>query len=199
MKSLAVKKPTINRKITLYDAINDEEKLNCYIKNLENDLASSEKIDSTVSMLINNLLDVFSNFTDKRYLRASNIDAITNLLKFQSELPSQRIKTKKVILDLLTKKKELEIKEKAATAVNNMALNSGELLKSIFLKLDQQNIHPMLEESEILEAECCEIIEQPKLTEDTINELKDVDITKNIENLQTMLDSENIEEDTMNG
>jgi hypothetical protein len=75
------------------------------------------------------------------------------LLKLQADLPQQRVKAKKAALDILTKKRELEIKNTAANAVNNIAVNSGELLKAIFLKLDQQNIHPALEETEILEAE----------------------------------------------
>ncbi len=75
------------------------------------------------------------------------------MLKLQADLPQQRVKAKKAALDILTKKRELEIKNTAANAVNNIAVNSGELLKAIFLKLDQQNIHPALEETEILEAE----------------------------------------------
>ena len=182
----------LNKKTTLFEAINNEEKLEKYINDLELDISASEKVDITVSMLIENLLNAFSNFTDRRCLKATNIEALTNLLKLQADLPQQRVKAKKAALDILTKKRELEIKNTAANAVNNIAVNSGELLKAIFLKLDQQNIHPALEETEILEAECSEIIEKPKMLEESAEGSKE---EKSIIELQTMLDSDDIGED----
>ncbi|HPO11497.1 MAG TPA: hypothetical protein PLM63_02870 [bacterium] len=182
----------LNKKTTLFEAINNEEKLEKYINDLELDISASEKVDITISMLVENLLNSFSNFTDRRHLKASNIEALTNLLKLQADLPQQRVKAKKAALDILTKKRELEIKNTAANAVNNIAVNSGELLKAIFLKLDQQNIHPALEENEILEAECSEIIEKPKMLEESAESSKE---EKSILELQTMLDSEDIGED----
>lgn len=193
MISIAIQDNSVlNKKTTLFEAINNEEKLEKYINDLELDISASEKVDITVSMLIENLLNAFSNFTDRRCLKATNIEALTNLLKLQADLPQQRVKTKKMALDILTKKRELEIKSTAANAVNNIALNSGELLKAIFLKLDQQNIHPALEETEILEAECSEIIEKPKMLEESAEGSKE---EKSIIELQTMLDSDDIGED----
>jgi hypothetical protein len=193
MISMAIQENSIsNKKTTLFDAINNDEKLEKYINDLEIDISTTEKVDITISMLVENLLNSFSNFTDRRHLKASNIEALTNLLKLQADLPQQRVKAKKAALDILTKKRELEIKNTAANAVNNIAVNSGELLKAIFLKLDQQNIHPALEENEILEAECSEIIEKPKMLEESAESSKE---EKSILELQTMLDSEDIGED----
>lgn len=155
----------MKKNISLSEIFQNDEKLKDYICSLEDDIATSETVDITVDELLTNLINAFDGFKDRRTLRASNIDAITALLKLKSELPLQRVKIKKTALDILTKKKELEIKEKTASAVSNIALNSGELLRSIYLKLDQQSIHPVIDDVDVITAECSEIIEQPKKLE----------------------------------
>ena len=186
------------RKKSIVDIFKDEEQLSEYILSLEDDIAKSEVVDDKVNELLDNLLYMFNDFNDKRALRASNIEAITNLLKLKADLPMQRVKIKKTALDILTKKKELEIKDKAATAVGNIAMSSGELLRSIYLKLDQYSIHPEIANNEILEAECCEIIEKPKelVAISKISEKEEIDTqVVDIAKLQQTLDSHESEEE----
>lgn len=185
----------------MYDIAKSEivvDKVNEYILSLEDDIAKSEVVDDKVNELLDNLLYMFNDFKDKRALRASNIEAITNLLKLKADLPMQRVKIKKTALDILTKKKELEIKDKAATAIGNVAMSSGELLRSIYLKLDQYSIHPEIANNEILEAECSEIIEKPKelvaISESSEKEEIDSQIV-DIAKLQQTLDSCESEEE----
>ncbi len=177
------------QKNSLTEIFEDENKLSEYIQSLEFDIESTSSVDATVDELIENLLKAFDGFKDRRSLRASNIDAMTNLLKFKTELPLQRIRLKKTVLDIMTKKKELEIKEKTANAASQIAENSSHLLRNIFLKLDEQNIHPIIDEAEIIEIECSGILEKPKSLSESISE--EIDVAK----LQESLDLEESEGD----
>ncbi|HCF37569.1 MAG TPA: hypothetical protein DER56_00600 [Thermosipho africanus] len=146
---------------SIVNIIKDDEQLTSYIESLEEELKKTENIDEQVDMILSNILKLFNNFNDRRALRASNIDAITNLIKLKSEIPMKRIQTKKIILDMLTKKKELEIKEKSANATSNLANTTSDMLKAIYQQLDNNNIHPIIEAT--LEETCKDIIDTPQL------------------------------------
>ena len=176
----------------------DEEALSLYIEQLENEINESENVDNDVSEVLENVLTSVGRFKDRRYLRSTYVDSIANLLKLKSELPLKRLQAKKTLFDIIAKKKELEIKDKAATAVGNIAMSSGELLRSIYLKLDQYSIHPEIANNEILEAECCEIIEKPKelVAISEISEKEEIDTqVVDIAKLQQTLDSHESEEE----
>lgn len=146
---------------SIVNIIKDDEQLTSYIESLEEELKKTENIDEQVDMILSNILKLFNNFNDRRALRASNIDAIANLIKLKSEIPMKRIQTKKIILDMLTKKKELEIKEKSANATSNLANTTSDMLKAIYQQLDNNNIHPIIEAT--LEETCKDIIDTPQL------------------------------------
>lgn len=146
---------------SIVNIIKDDEQLTSYIESLEEELKKTENIDEQVDMILSNILKLFNNFNDRRALRASNIDAIANLIKLKSEIPMKRIQTKKIILDMLTKKKELEIKEKNANATSNLANTTSDMLKAIYQQLDNNNIHPIIEAT--LEETCKDIIDTPQL------------------------------------
>jgi len=183
------------------DLLKDEEQLNKYIDSLEEELEKTESVDQQVDLILNNILNLFSNFNDRRALRASNIEAITNMLRLKSELPLKRIQTKKAILDILTKKKELEIKEKSCDASYQLAGTAGNLLLAVFNKLDQNNIHPEIDDH-TLEAECHDIIDtqQDVAAITSTSKQKPVEYIS-VEKLQRELDEEEsiVTEDNQNG
>ena len=106
-------------KKSLVEILSDNEQLDEYISSLEDELEKTEFVDAQLDVVLNNILNLYSNFADRRALRASNINAITEMLKLKSELPMKRIQAKKMILDILSKKKELEIKEKIVKQIIN--------------------------------------------------------------------------------
>jgi len=179
-------------KQSIIKILSDDDQLNEYINSLENELEKTESIDAQLDLILDNILNLYSNFADRRALRASNISAITEMLKLKSDLPIKRIQAKKMILDVLSKKKELEIKEKNSDTNNQLVGTTANLLNAIFSRLDQNNIHPKIDDN-ILDCECSDIIDTPKSLSDT-NNLKD-DVIINIEKLQKELDILDIDED----
>ena len=178
-------------KKSLVEILSDNEQLNEYISSLEDELEKTEFVDAQLDVVLNNILNLYSNFADRRALRASNINAITEMLKLKSELPMKRIQAKKMILDILSKKKELEIKEKNSEANNQLAGTAVGVLAAVFNRLDQNNIHPEIDDN-VLECECRDIIDIPASLSDT-NMLAD-DIVTNVEKIQEELDTEDMEE-----
>lgn len=149
------------KKSTLVKILEDNSELENYIKSLEDDINNTENIDESLDLIIDNILNMFNNFTDRRSLKATNIEALGTLLKLKAELPFKRIQSKKMILDILTKKNELEIKKSNAVVNRKLANNSSEMLKAIFMQLDQNKIHPIIEDAEIIYSECSDIIDKP--------------------------------------
>lgn len=175
---------------SIVNIIKDDEQLTSYIESLEEELKKTENIDEQVDMILSNILKLFNNFNDRRALRASNIDAIANLIKLKSEIPMKRIQTKKIILDMLTKKKELEIKEKNANATSNLANTTSDMLKAIYQQLDNNNIHPIIEAT--LEETCKDIIDTPQL-EAGENEFVENNGNEDVVKLQKSVDESTIE------
>lgn len=183
-------------KKSIIDILEDDEKLKAYVETLEKDLASCEDLDEKVDLVLNNILANFNDFKDRKSLRASNIDAITNLLKFKSELPMKRIQTKKIILDILSRKKELEIKAKTADANAQLSGSAADILNAIFYKMDLENIHPNIDDNlmeheeykEIIDIVSVETIESEKEEETVSKNNETVDIVE----IQRQLEEERI-------
>lgn len=196
-------------KKSLVKILIDNNQLESYIEDLEQDINSTGEVDNKVNLLLNNILNQYSNFNDRRSLSAKNIEAVTELLKLKADLPMKRVNTKKQILDIMTKKDELEVKKKIAKANVDMSENASEMLKLIFNALDQRQIHPVVIDIEN-ESEYLDIIDVPLIEEsiekeeieETIEEKKfnglDVDDLndeqKQILLLQATLDNTGIEE-----
>jgi hypothetical protein len=88
------------------------------------------------------------------------------MLKLKADIPMRRIQTKKMILDMLAKKRELEIKERSVSASDQLVGTTSDLLRAIFNRLDQSNIHPIVDTS-VLESECLDIVDSPKSLSDS--------------------------------
>lgn len=155
-------------KVSLKNIINDQEALNEYIEALENDIDSTIDVDSTVDTMLKNILDNYDNFKDRRALRASNISAITELLRLKAELPQKRIQHKKTILDIMTKKEELELKRQTATAASQLAENTNNMTALLLNNLDNNNIQPIILDAEISK-ECSSLIDTPESFENTLD------------------------------
>lgn len=181
-------------KQSLAKILSDDEQLDKYIRSLEEELAKTESVDDQVELILNNILNLYSNFTDRRALRASNISAVTEMLKLKSELPMRRIQTKKMILDILSKKRELEIREKGIDANSALAGTASDLLRAIYARLDQRNIHPEID-ADILEYECNDIIDSPKSLNDVSKDPEsESDLVIDVVKLQQDLDESNLDE-----
>lgn len=170
--------------------LSDEDKLASYIQELEEDISKTEIIDAKLDLVLDNILNMFANFTDRRALKSTNIEAVTNLFKLKSELPMKRIQTKKMILDILTKKNELDIKAKSVDATSKLAGDTSDILRAIFMKLDEQQIHPKIFDEDTLQNECKDIIDVP--ADQTHIEKEEPEVT-DIVSLQKTLDNENFE------
>jgi len=153
-------------KQSLVKILSDDEQLSEYISSLESELENTELVDAKLDLILDNILSLYSNFTDRRALRASNISAVTEMLKLKADIPMRRIQTKKMILDMLAKKRELEIKERSVSASDQLVGTTSDLLRAIFNRLDQSNIHPIIDTS-VLESECLDIVDSPKSLSDS--------------------------------
>ena len=147
---------------------NDEE-LYKYIEDLENEIDSTANVDSTVDTILSNILRNYDNFSDRRALRASNITAVTELLKLKSDLPTKRVQLKKTILDMLSKKTELEIKRDTAKSTDKLAESTTSLARLLFNSLDNNNIQPIVVDAELVN-ECADIIDSPPLISNTLED-----------------------------
>jgi len=192
-------------KKSLVKILIDNNQLEKYIKDLEKDINATGEVDSKVELLLTNILKQYSDFNDRRALSARNIEAVTELLKLKADLPMKRVQTKKHILDIMTKKDELEIKKKIVKANTDIAESTSELLKLIFNTLDQRQIHPVVIDVEN-DPEYLDIIDVPLIEEETKEEKENnvkeeenqvVDLNdeqQQILLLQSTLDNRNMEE-----
>lgn len=184
-------------KVSLKNIINDQEALNEYIEALENDIDSTIDVDNTVDTMLKNILDNYDNFKDRRALRASNISAITELLRLKAELPQKRIQHKKTILDIMTKKEELELKRQTATAASQLAENTNNMTALLLNNLDNNNIQPIILDAEITK-ECSSLIDTPESFENTLDlnstdSIQDETIVADVESLMTAKEINKIE------
>lgn len=147
--------------------LENPSEMESYIESLELDLDSTLEVDKQVDTIISNILAHYKDFKDVRSLKSNNIEAMTNLLRFKAELPQKRVQIKKTILDIMTKREELQIKSQLAMATTSIANNTGTLLTNLFNTLDKNEVHPIITDAEILDPDCEKIID----TTDTVDDM----------------------------
>lgn len=151
-------------KKSMLEILNDDEKLAEYITSLEEDVDNSYKTEEKLDEILSNIMSLCDNFKDRRALRSQLIESVTNLIKLKMiEAPKTRIENKKKILDIMTKKQELELKNKQIDASNKIAENSANVLRQLFNRLDQSQIYPHVLSDDIIEIECKDILDTPDI------------------------------------
>lgn len=122
------------------EMVNDDNKLASYLNLLHEDIDSTDELDYLLKEITNNILNQYKRFNDPRHLRSSNIEAINELIKTRVDIKFKKINSKKVLFDIINKKKELDLKFRNVINENNMVdgiFNIKELLSS----MDKENIH----------------------------------------------------------
>ena len=181
-------------KKSLVKILIDNNQLEKYIKDLEKDINATGEVDSKVELLLDNILKQYSDFNDRRSLSAKNIEAVVELLKLKADLPMKRVQTKKQILDIMTKKDELEIKKKIAKANTEVAESASDVLKLIFNALDQRQIHPTVVDVE-KESEYLDIIDVPLIEESVETVGKNEETEEYIEEKKSMIDDSELNDE----
>ena len=122
------------------DMVNDDNKLAAYLNVLHEDIDSTDELDYLLKEITNNILNQYKRFNDPRHLRSSNIEAINELIKTRVDIKFKKINSKKVLFDIINKKKELDLKFRNVVNESNMVdgiFNIKDLLNS----MDKENIH----------------------------------------------------------
>ena len=127
--------------------IKDDKKLLKYLKQLDQDIESTEDLDRLAKEVTDNVLQQYKNFNDPRHLKSNNIEAINNLIKTRLDIKTKKLTSKKILFDILNKKRELEIKlHKVAN--ENKVIDKVLDIKDLLSSLDRENIHPEITISE---------------------------------------------------
>ena len=170
-------------KKSIVEILKDDERLTEYIQSLEEDINKTEDVDATLDLILNNILHNCDNFSDRRALKSTLIESVTDLIKLKTELPMKRVQTKKSILDIMTKKEELEIKKTQANASAAIAGSAVDMLTYLYTTLDNLHIHPMAIEDSVLDAECVNIIDTLSIDEEITEKIEEVKIENDENNL----------------
>ena len=170
-------------KKSIVEILKDDERLTEYIQSLEEDINKTEDADATLDLILNNILHNCDNFSDRRALKSTLIESVTDLIKLKTELPMKRVQTKKSILDIMTKKEELEIKKTQANASAAIAGSAVDMLTYLYTTLDNLHIHPMAIEDSVLDAECVNIIDTLSIDEEITEKIEEVKIENDENNL----------------
>lgn len=120
-----------------YKELTDDAKIEKYITNIEEDIELNQVREKKIEVMLENLLDKFKDFKDIRALRASNIDAMTKLLSLYTELPIKRAQLRKLIVDVLIKKKQVGIE------ANKSDKKSYTTIMDFLNALDEKNVFPI--------------------------------------------------------
>jgi len=181
-------------KKSIVEILKDDERLTEYIQSLEEDINKTEDMDEKLDLILDNVLKNCDDFKDRRALKSTLIESVTELIKLRTELPMKRIQSKKQILDIMTKKEELEIKKAQAKAQATIAGETVDMLTYLYTVLDDLHIHPKHLDESILEAECIDIIdtvaveEEIEEKENKIEEVKVESDETNLINVDTMIE-----------
>ena len=170
-------------KKSIVEILKDDERLIEYIQSLEEDINKTEDVDATLDLILNNILHNCDNFSDRRALKSTLIESVTDLIKLKTELPMKRVQTKKSILDIMTKKEELEIKKTQANASAAIAGSAVDMLTYLYTTLDNLHIHPIAIEDSVLDAECVNIIDTLSIDEEITEKIEEVKIENDENNL----------------
>lgn len=122
--------------------LSDNSELLDYINSLESSIEEYTDEEKKIDTILENILSKFDNFKDIRSLRASNISAITELIKTKHNMRESKIDKKKALLDLVMKKRNNDARNSTTLAINqDTKIDIGSLL----IKLDELNIHPIID------------------------------------------------------
>jgi len=135
----------------LLDEKEANEELITYVQSLEEELEATGDEEQRLDTIIDVILKKYKNFEDIRSLRASNITAVTELLRLKKDIKEIKIKTKKDLLAMILKKKESDQKNKAIAELGSKGPSID--IKAVLIHLDKIGVHPILDQSVILEAE----------------------------------------------
>lgn len=126
------------------EILQDDTALNEYIEELNNKIEIDNNVEDKIDKILNNLLDKakFDNFNNIKYLRSTYIDSVANLLKLKTEIPLKRAQTQKLMIDILSKKKDFDLKEKALKNNEDSTKTITDSLRSLFEYLDKHEINP---------------------------------------------------------
>jgi hypothetical protein len=123
--------------------VEDSSKFDDLLTELIEEIESSD-VEDTAKILLDNLIANFKEFKDIRYIKASNIMALTNLINTISEIPNKKVNTIKNILDLKLKKENLKVKKEESKNTDALS-KSVEHLGTILDKLDELGINPVID------------------------------------------------------
>ena len=121
----------------------DDEAILEYINSLEDSIEESTDTERKLDTILENILQKFDDFKDFRYLRASNIAAINELLKTKKSMRDDIIANKKAILDIVMKKGASDAKNKTMLKVGGQDDDVPRMdFKTLLIHLDKLNIQP---------------------------------------------------------
>lgn len=122
------------------EMVNDDKKLTQYLSLLHDDIDSTDELDFLLKEITNNILNQYKRFNDPRHLKSSNIEAVNELIKTRLDIKVKKINSKKVLFDILNKKKELDLKFRSVVNETNM-VNNAFNIKDLLNSMDNENIH----------------------------------------------------------
>ena len=74
------------------------------------------------------------------------------MLKLKTEIPLKRAQTQKLLVDILSKKKDLELKEKSLKNNEEGTKTITDSLRSVFEYLDKNDIHPQVDDIDVIDS-----------------------------------------------
>lgn len=116
----------------------DNSKLNEYINEILEDIDKNDYTEEISKNLLLNILKIYKNFEDPRYLKSTNIEAIINLITTLNDLPIKKAQAKKNLIDTMIKKYNFDKKLNVETKISETMVS----MKSLLEKLDEMGINP---------------------------------------------------------
>ena len=136
------------------EILQDDSALNEYLEELNEKVEIDNNLEAKIDLILENLLSKtkFDNFNNVKYLRSTYIDSVANLLKLKTEIPLKRAQTQKLLVDILSKKKDLELKEKSLKNNEEGTKTITDSLRSVFEYLDKNDIHPQVDDIDVIDS-----------------------------------------------
>ena len=136
------------------EILQDDSALNEYLEELNEKIEIDNNLEAKIDLILENLLSKtkFDNFNNVKYLRSTYIDSVANLLKLKTEIPLKRAQTQKLLVDILSKKKDLELKEKSLKNNEEGTKTITDSLRSVFEYLDKNDIHPQVDDIDVIDS-----------------------------------------------
>lgn len=138
----------------MVEILQDDSALNEYLEELNEKIEIDNNLEAKIDLILENLLSKtkFDNFNNVKYLRSTYIDSVANLLKLKTEIPLKRAQTQKLLVDILSKKKDLELKEKSLKNNEEGTKTITDSLRSVFEYLDKNDIHPQVDDIDVIDS-----------------------------------------------